>query len=63
MDIVSFVLEIVRQVPLPIATAIGSGAFCLWVGYKIGVFMSWIRERALRHALMVRSPKMLKEDD
>lgn len=61
MDAISFVLEIIRQVPLWAATGIGSGALCLWLGYKIGVAMSWIRERALRQALQHKIPKMLKD--
>ena len=63
MDVISFALEIIRQVPLWAATAAVSGGFFLWLGYKIGSAMAWVRERALRQALEVTAPKMRKEED
>ena len=61
MPIVEVILEILRQIPIYVATGFGGIGFGLWLGYKIGTFKAWISERALTRALQMKAPKMLKE--
>jgi len=63
MDILSFLLEIVRQVPIYVCSGVGFLGFGLCVGFKIGTFRDWINERALTRALQHKLPKMIKEED